>query len=165
VKSLKFTLALSAFICVYQCCICFAVEAQAKPLASASLDEKLSTSAAQLESAKLETQKLKDAWDKVRLETTLYDQRAKRAYQHWVKAAKKTKEQAKAAKDRADLEFQLAVEKRKLAYCEWQTALLRQAAKESEVLAMDQQKDMVTIRGKIKQLEGKLNPPKAADSR
>jgi hypothetical protein len=117
-----------------------------------------------LDKAKQEVQDLKDKWDKTRLETTLYDQRAKRAYQRWLKAAQKTKDQAKAQKEKADLELLLAIEKRKLAYNQWQEALLRELAKESEVKALDQEKDTKAIREKIKQLEEKIGPSKAGDS-
>jgi hypothetical protein len=123
------------------------------PVADSAFD----TAAKELDQAKDETQKLKDAWDKSRLETTLYDQRAKRAYQKWLKAAKSLKEQAEAQKERAQLEFQLAVEKRKLAYNEWQVSQLRVASHEAMVKSLDQEKESDSIREKIEQMEGKLN--------
>src|SRR5258708_7971130 len=82
----------------------------------------VSTAAERLEKSRGEVQRLKDAWDKARLETTLYDQRSKRAYQKWVKAAKKAREQTKLQKEKAELELQLAIEKRKLAFSLWQSA-------------------------------------------
>ena len=117
----------------------------------------MDSAAKQLEKAKDETQKLKDAWDKTRLEVTLYDQRAKRAYQKWAKAVKTAKEQARLQKERAEMELQLAIEKRKLAFNEWQAAQLRQASREAEVKALDQEKDSAAIRDKIKKLEAKLS--------
>ena len=119
-------------------------------------DKALSLAAQEMDKAQQETQKLKDLWDKTRLETTLYEKRAKRAYQKWSKAAKTLKEQARAEKDKADLEFQLALEKRKLAYNEWQASQLRLLSHESRVKALDQEKQSVSIRLKIKQLENKL---------
>src|SRR5690348_4967802 len=83
-------------------------------------DNRFDTVAQELDKAKAETQRLKDAWDKERLETTLYEQRMKRAAQKFAKAAKDVKTKAKEQKERAELEFQLAVEKRKLAYNVWQ---------------------------------------------
>jgi predicted nucleic acid-binding Zn-ribbon protein len=154
-KVLKAILALSVFICA--CCAGLwpscPVFADPTPVADTAFD----TAAKELEQAKDETQKLKDAWDKSRLETTLYDQRAKRAYQKWVKAAKKVKDAAGAQKERAELEFQLAVEKRKLAYNEWQVSQLRVASHEAMVKALDQQKESGSMREKIKQMEGKLD--------
>ncbi len=129
----------------------------AKP---STLDQALTTGVAELEKAKIEAQTLKDSWDRSRLEATLYEKRAKRAYLRWVKAAKKVKAEAQEKKERAEFELQLAVEKRKLAYSLWQTSVLRQAAKDSEVKALAQQKDTVGIKDKIKQLETKLAPPK-----
>jgi hypothetical protein len=114
-----------------------------------------------LEKSKEEVQRLKDLWDKTRLETTLYDQRAKRAFQRWVKSKTKAREQAKAAKEKAELELQLAIEKRKLAYNQWQAAMLRQLSKESEVKALDQDKDTKAIRDQIKKLQDKLTSPAA----
>ena len=96
------------------------------------------------------------------METTLYDQRAKRAYKKWTKAVKGAREQAKGQKERAELEFQLAVEKRKLAYNEWQAAQLRMLSRESQVKALDQDKDSAAIREKIKRLEDKISPPPSA---
>jgi len=110
-----------------------------------------------LDKTKGEVQRLKDAWDKARLETTLYDQRAKRAYSRWVKAAKKTKEQAKVQKEKSELELQLAIEKRKLAWNDWQAALFRQASHEAQIKALDQEKEKAAVKERIKKLETKLN--------
>src|SRR5260221_3990459 len=107
----KFFVFLSAFICA--CTVglwltCGALAGQP----TLSVDSLLDATAKALEKSKEEVNRLKDVWDKSRLETTLYDQRAKRAYQRWAalgaRAAKKLREQAKAAKERAELELQLA---------------------------------------------------------
>lgn len=127
--------------------------------AAPSLDDRLAAESARLEKAKAEVQRLKDAWDKSRLETTLYDQRAKRAYQRWVKAKKGARASAQASKERADLEFQLSVEKRKYAYNEWQAALLRQQSIEDGMKALDQEKDGAEILEKIHALEKHLSAP------
>ena len=138
------------------CGFCLAGIAAAEPTPAA--DNAFDAAARELDKAKDEVQKLKDAWDKSRLETTLYDQRAKRAYKRWVKATAKARDEAKAAKEKAELELQLAVEKRKLAYNQWQASLLMAAAKESELKALDQEKDSAAVREKIKQLEAKIGP-------
>lgn len=122
------------------------------------MDTPMDMAAKELDKAKEESQSLKDAWDKARLETTLYDQRAKRAYQKWAKAAKSAKEEAKAQKDRAELELQLSIEKRKLAYDEWQAAELRVAAHEAQVKALDQEKESEAVRDKIRELQDELKP-------
>ena len=111
--------------------------------------------------AQQEVQKLRDAWDKTRLEATLYDQRAKRAYQKWLKSPKALKTQAQNAKEHADLELQWAVEKRKLAFVQWQKAVFLQAASEAKLKALDQQKDEAAIQAKIRALEQQLNPTPA----
>ena len=121
-----------------------------------SVDSAFDAAAKALDQSKDEVQKFKDVWDKTRLETTLYDQRAKRAFKKYVKAVKGARETAKEQKEKAELEFQLAVEKRKLAYNEWQAAQLRMMASESQVKALDQDKDSEAIREKIKQLEAKV---------
>jgi hypothetical protein len=114
------------------------------------------TVAQELDKAKAETQRLKDVWDKERLQTTLYEQRMKRAAQKFAKAAKDVKTKTKEQKERAEIEFQLAVEKRKLAYNEWQAAQLRAVAKETQLKALDQEKDNNAIRMRIDKLEVKL---------
>jgi len=127
-----------------------------------SVDSAFDAAAKALDQSKDEVQKFKDVWDKTRLETTLYDQRAKRAFKKYVKAVKGARETAKEQKEKAELEFQLAVEKRKLAYNEWQAAQLRLMASESQVKALDQDKDSEAIREKIKQLEDKIQKPTSA---
>ena len=154
-------LVLSAFIGVHRWLIGVASATQT----TLSVQDSLDAAAKQLEKAKDEAQKLKDAWDKTRLEVTLYDQRAKRAYKKWAKAVKTAKENARLQKERAEMELQLAIEKRKLAFNEWQAAQLRQAADEAQVKALDQEKDSVAIRDKIKRLEGKLNPTPGKESK
>lgn len=160
-KSLRRILALSVFICSIFAASRQSAFADPTPVTGDVFDG----AAKELDKAKDETQKLKDAWDKARLETTLYDQRAKRAYQKWAKAVKSAKESARLQKERAEMELQLAIEKRKLAFNEWQTAQLYQAAREAEVKALDQEKDSVAIQEKIKQLEAKIGRQSAVNSR
>ncbi len=111
-----------------------------------------------LDEMKEDIQKLKESWDKTRLEVTLYEKRAKRAYQKWVKAAKAVKAAAKIQKEKADLELQLAVEKRKLAFSQWQSKVFLQTAEESHLKSLAQDKDSKAIQEKIDQLEAKLKP-------
>jgi hypothetical protein len=152
---------LSVFICA-----CFAglwpnsfVFADSGLSTPAAGDNVFDAAAKSLEKAKEETQRLKDSWDKTRLEATLYDKRAKRAYTRWVKATKKVKQQANLQKGKAELEFQLAIEKRKLAWSEWQAAQYRLASHEALIRELDQKKDTVAIKAKIKEIEKKLNSP------
>ena len=141
---------LSAFISVHPCSRVFA----GTPTPGDTFD----SVAAEFEKAKAETQRLKDAWDKSRLETTLYEQRVKRASRKLEKVAKDLKAKAQEQKDRAELEFQLSLEKRKLAYNEWQAAQLRMVAKESQLKALDQEKESGAIRARVRELENKLHP-------
>jgi phytoene dehydrogenase-like protein len=111
-----------------------------------------------LDGLKEDVGKLKESWDKTRLEVTLYEKRAKRAYQKWVKAAKKVKADAKIQKEKADLELQLAVERRKLAFSQWQSRVFLQTAEESHLKSLAQDKDTKAIQEKIDRLEAKLKP-------
>lgn len=121
-------------------------------------DAALNQAGNDMEAANQEVQKLRDAWDKTKLECTLYDRRAKRAYQKWIKSAKTLRVQAKGAKEQADLELQLAIEKRKLAFVLMQEAIYRQTALDARMKELDQQKDEEAIRAKMKDLETKLGP-------
>jgi hypothetical protein len=121
-------------------------------------DAALNQAGKDMEASNQEVQKLRDAWDKTRLEATLYDQRAKRAYQKWIKSAKALRAQALAIKERADLELQLAVEKRKLAFVVLQEAIFRQAALDARMKELDQKKDEAAIRARMKGMEDKLKP-------
>jgi len=158
-KNQRFFIGVSLFICVH---LWLNGLAFAGPSPTPSADSAFDAAARALDESKEQVQKFKDLWDKTRLETTLYDQRAKRAYKKWTKAVKGAREQAKGQKERAELEFQLAVEKRKLAYNEWQAAQLRMLSRESQVKALDQDKDSAAIREKIKRLEDKISPPPSA---
>jgi hypothetical protein len=151
---------LSAFICVHPCFNGPAFGASSTPVAKDAAFDKAGEA---LEKAKGKVQELREKWDKARMETTLYDKRAKRAYQKWVKAAKKAKDQAKTQKENAELELQLSIEKRKLAFNEWQAAQLRAASKESELKALDQDKDTRAIQEKIKKLEDALGRQTTVD--
>ena len=153
-KLKKILFILSVFIGVYRWPIGLAFPGQAAP----SVDNALDSAAKELDKARDETQRLKEAWDKARLETTLYDQRAKRAYQKWAKAAKSAREETEAQKERAGLELQLSIEKRKLAYDEWQAGELRVAAQEAQVKALDQEKESAGVRDKIRKLQDELKP-------
>jgi tetrahydromethanopterin S-methyltransferase subunit G len=147
-------------------CFCFALlfsfngfhlYAQPTPV-PASVDSRLDEIGKKLEQSKAKVQELKDAWDKARLEATLYGQRAQRAYKKWVKAAKKARPAAEDLKEKAELELQLAVERRKLAWGEWQMAQLHLASEEASAKALDQEKDTQATRERMKKLEEKLNP-------
>src|SRR6185503_10714428 len=105
-----------SFLFIFICSVGFGF-AKDKPASSADVD----VVGQKLDELKEDVGKLKESWDKARLEVTLYEKRAKRAYQKWVKAAKKVKADAKIQKEKADLELQLAVERRKLAFSQWQS--------------------------------------------
>jgi chromosome segregation ATPase len=111
-----------------------------------------------LDQSKAAVEQFKNAWDRARLETTLYDQRAQRAYQRWLKAAKSLKAKAQGQRDKADLELQLSVERRKLAFSQWQSAQLREASEEAQVQAFAQDQNTKAIQDKIQQLQSKLSP-------
>ncbi len=119
-------------------------------------DQAFDKAAEELDKAKTETQKLKQAWDKARLETTLYEQRAKRATEKFAKATKDFRDKAGAQKKKAELEFQLALEKRKLAFSQWQEAQLKMATRESFMKALDKERESNAIKLKIQGLEEKL---------
>ena len=114
-----------------------------------------------LDQVKAEADQLKNVWDKARLETTLYEQRSKRAYLHWAKATKSLKAKALAQRDKADLELQLSVEKRKLAFSQWQAAQLLETSEELQIKAFAQDRDTKAIQIKIHEIESRLNPSDA----
>ena len=148
-------LAFSVFICVHLCSMNFV---WASPVSAPAADSALDEAGQKLEKAKAEVQRLKEVWDKARLETTLYDQRSQRAYKRWVAAKKDWKKKMAEHKDQAQLELELSIEKRKLAYSCWQEALYRQMMEESQVKALDQQKDTKAIEENIRHLQAQLGP-------
>ena len=112
----------------------------------------------QVQKAQIEVDQLKDIWDRSRLESTLYDQRAQRAYKRWVAAKKDWKKKMGIHKDQAQLEFQLSVEKRKLAFDQWQQALYRLNAEQQLLSVAEQAKDILDTRAHINRLENQLYP-------
>lgn len=156
VRPCKVWVFLFVFICVH---LWFQAPAFAAPTPVS--DKAFEAAAKGLDQAKSEVQKMKDVWDKARMETTLYDQRAKRAYQKWAKAKKDLKKKAEEQKERAQLELQLAIEKRKLAYNQWQAAQYRVLSHESQLKALDQDKDTRAVQERIKKMEEKLGRPKS----
>jgi chromosome segregation ATPase len=153
----KINLLLSVFIRACVACLWLTGFAFAQTTPQPTLSE-VDGLSEKLDQVKADVEKFKNAWDKARLETTLYDQRAQRAYQRWVKAAKSLKAKTQAQRDKAALELQLAVERRKLAFSQWQSALLREAAEETKIKTFAQDRDTKAIQDKIRELETKLNP-------
>jgi len=140
--------AVSVFICVHPCSLAFAA-----PTTPVAVDVSLDNAAKALEKAKEEARALRETWDKTKLEATLYDKRAKRAYEKWVKAAKGLRKDAEKQKDQAQLELKLSMERRKLAYNEWQAALYRQALREAQFKLAEQERDIAIVKERIRKLE------------
>src|ERR1700735_1045049 len=67
---------------VFALAVCFGSNLFAQTPAPA-LEAKIAQAAQQVQTAQGDVQKLKDAWDRSRLESTLYSQRAQRAYKRW----------------------------------------------------------------------------------
>ncbi len=130
----------------------------------AAPDTKLTQAADQVQKAQDEVQKLKDAWDRSRLESTLYSQRAQRAYKRWAAAKKDWKKKMAQHKDEAQLEFELAVEKRKLAYDLWQQAQYRLNAQQQLLSAAEETQDIQDTQAHIAQLQSQMTPLPAAVS-
>jgi chromosome segregation ATPase len=152
----KLNLFLSAFICANLWLIGFVGLSFAQTTHQPNAD--VNALGEKLDQAKADVDQFKNAWDKARLETTLYDQRAQRAYQRWLKATKSLKTKAQGLRDKADLELQLSVERRKLAFSRWQSAQLREASEEAQVQAFAQDQGTKAIQVKIRQLQAKLSP-------
>jgi hypothetical protein len=162
---MKRTIFLKALVfgCTVGFCPAVAIWA-AQPTPTPLLETQFNTAAEKYEKTKNEVQKLKDVWDKVKMEVTLYDQRAKRAYTRWAKAAKSVRKEAQTAKERAEMELKLAIEKRKLAYSNWQEAFYRMQADELKLKALDQSKDTQAIKERIAEIQNKLSPSSAPAS-
>jgi hypothetical protein len=144
------------FICVH---LWLSGPAFAAPAADQAFDAALKG----LDRAKEEVRHLKDAWDKARLEATLYDQRAKRAYQKWAKAGKDLRKKAEEQRERAQWELQLAVERRKLAWNRWQAAQYRMLMEETKVKLLEQERDIRIVEERIGKLEERISRQSAVD--
>ncbi len=109
-----------------------------------------------------EVKKARDAWDKARLETTVYEKRRKRAYDQWVRADRETKPRALARRDRAQNEFDLSVERRRLAWYRWEDARARLQAAESAARRKTLALDIERVRTRIQDMERKWGLSPAA---
>ncbi|MGH7739109.1 MAG: hypothetical protein ACREL1_03075 [bacterium] len=128
-------------------------------------DPQVTQAAERMQKTQDEVQKLKDAWDRSRLEAALYNQRSQRAYRRWVAAKKDWKKKMGEHKDRAQLEFELAVEKRKLAYGLWQEARDRFEADQRLLDEAEQKGNVVEIKNHIADIQKKLDAPSASDAK
>jgi hypothetical protein len=128
----------------------------------AAQDAKIVQAAQQVQAAQGEVQKLKDAWDRSRLESTLYSQRAQRAYKRWAAAKKDWKKKMAQHKDGAQLEFELAVEKRKLAFDLWQQAQYRLGAQQQLLSAAESTVDIQATQAHIAKLQSQIAPAVSA---
>jgi chromosome segregation ATPase len=144
------------FLCVIALCGIASAQNTPQPASEAAMGDM----SEKLDQAKAAVDQFKTAWDKARLETTLYDQRAARAYQRWLKATKSLKAKTQEQRDKADIELQLSVERRKLAFSQWQSAQLRETSEEAQVQAFAQDQGTKAIQDKIQQLQSKLSPLK-----
>jgi len=150
-------------LCVFACAI-FVGSSVLAQTPVASLDAKVTQAADQVQKAQDEVQKLKDVWDRSRLESTLYSQRAQRAYKRWTAAKKDWKKKMAQHKDEAQLEFELAVEKRKLAYDLWQQAQYRLNAQQQLLSAAEETKDIEDTQAHITKLQAQMTPLPVASS-
>jgi hypothetical protein len=130
----------------------------------AGQDAKIAQAARQVQTAQDEVQKLKDAWDRSRLESTLYGQRAQRAYKRWAAAKKDWKKKMAQHKDEAQLEFELAVEKRKLAFDLWQQAQYRLGAEQQLLNAAESTVDIQATQAHIAKLQSQMTPALGASA-
>jgi hypothetical protein len=121
--------------------------------ASVVVEPQVEAAAKALDKAKEEARSFRETWDKAKLEATLYDKRAKRAYEKWVKAAKGLRKEAEVQKGKAETELKLSTERRKLAYNEWQAALYRQALREAQLKLAEQERDIAIVKERIRKLE------------
>jgi hypothetical protein len=151
----KKTLRLSVFALAF---FVGGVSAQTPEPTESETNPQVLRAADQVQKAQTEVDQLKDVWDRSRLESTLYDQRAQRAYQRWAAAKKDWKKKMALHKDQAQLEFQLSVEKRKLAFDRWQQALDQLNAAQQLLSAAEQAKDILDTRAHINRLENQLYP-------
>jgi hypothetical protein len=108
----------------------------------------------QVAKARSESQKLRDAWDHARLESTVYDKRYHRAYDRWVKAAKEGKITAMKKRDQAMVELKISLERRRLAWYEWELAKSKQVALEAQTKAKGLREDIQRVKQRIEGLGG-----------
>jgi len=108
--------------------------------------------------ARSEPQQLRSAWDKARLEVTVYDKRYRRAYERWVKATKDTKASAMKRRDQAMVEFKISLERRRLAWYEWELGKAKQVALEADTKAKGLREDVARVKKRIEALGGSWKP-------
>lgn len=130
--------------------------------------ESVETNSAQAESeptpnpvvlkARAESQRFRDAWDKAKLEASVYEKRQRRAYERWAKATKETKAAALKKRDQSVVEFKVSLEKRRLAWYEWELAKAKQIALEAETKAKGLREDVARVKKRIEALGGSWKP-------
>lgn len=108
--------------------------------------------------ARGEAQRLRDAWDHAKLESTVYDKRYRRAYDRWVQSGKEAKAAAVKKRDQAMLDLKISLEKRRLAWYEWELAKAKQVQLEASAKAKALRDDVTRVKKRIEAMGGSLKP-------
>lgn len=108
--------------------------------------------------AKAQTAKAKDAWDRSKLECTLWDQRFKREYQQWVKARGDARKAAQDRRFQAEADLKLSLEVRRLNWYQYELAARRERAAEEQLKTAEMENELARVEERVRALKTRPAP-------
>ncbi len=134
-----------------------AVAASSKPMTPATSTEMEQAKAA-LATAREASTKAKAAWDKAKLETTLWDQRYKRAYKEWSQAKGEARKAALERRLTAEIDLKKSLEFRKVNWYRFEIASRRAKAAEESMKICELEQEMATVQARLDALKTPVVP-------
>lgn len=105
--------------------------------------------------AREESARAKEAWDKSKLEATLWDQRYKRAYGEWAKSKGAARPAALEKRLRAEEDLKLALEARRLNWYRSELAAMRVRAAEDALKTLELQREATRVEERILEMKAR----------
>jgi hypothetical protein len=100
--------------------------------------------------AREEASRAKEAWDKSKLEATLWDQRYKRAYSEWAKSRGGARPAALEKRLRAEEDLKLALEVRRVNWYRSELASMRARAAEESLRILEMEAELSRVEERLK---------------
>ncbi len=108
--------------------------------------------------AREEATRAKEAWDKSKLEATLWDQRYKRAYSEWVKSKGDSRAAALDKRLKAEEDLKIALEVRRVHWYRAEWASLKAKAVEDSLKIIEMELDLRRVEERLKGMREARTP-------
>jgi hypothetical protein len=113
---------------------------------------------AAMDRAKQEASNAKDAWDKSKLEATLWDQRYKRAYQEWTKSKGDARSATLKKRDQSEVDLKVALEGRRVNWYRYELARRRVLVAEENLKIAELEAELEMVLERLKGMQSVGTP-------